>query len=371
MGGGAVISDEKIWGIVHHMRQGFSVADTARQLQVSRTTVYKWWSCYTSSKAMSAAPRTGRKCAFSDAVEEQVLDMLTKHDGVSADQASKRLCAEGVTPKPVHKSTIIRAARRAAQRTGKKLWVQRGKPPKALTQATRQKRLSFALQHQNTDWSLTLFTDKKKFHFRYPGSKVKPTKWVLGAAKRSGAAVNQPNHPQCVNVYAGISRHGVTSVHVVAGSSKHTTQHTNKQGKQAKNITTSEYREVLQTTLLPGGKKLFTTQGISSWTLQQDNDPTHKCAAEQIKEWNQKHGSSVQLLQSWPPNSPDLNLIENVWSWVRRQVDQMGCQSFEEFKAAVISTMAEVPPHHLTNLYASMKDRLQAVVESGGGLTKY
>jgi hypothetical protein len=64
-------------------------------------------------------------------------------------------------------------------------------------------------------------------------------------------------------------------------------------------------------------------------------------------------------------------LIENVWSWVQRRVDEMGCQTFEEFKEAVISTMAAVPKEHLTNLYDSMKNRLQAVVQSGGDLTKY
>jgi hypothetical protein len=116
---------------------------------------------------------------------------------------------------------------------------------------------------------------------------------------------------------------------------------------------------------------LFSARGISSWTLQQDNDPTHKCAADQIKQWNQAKGSSVLLLQSWPPNSPDLNLIENVWGWVQRQVDSQGCQTFEEFKQAITDTMAAVPKQHLTNLYDSMKGRLQAVVESGGDLTKY
>jgi hypothetical protein len=33
--------------------------------------------------------------------------------------------------------------------------------------------------------------------------------------------------------------------------------------------------------------------------------------------------------------------------------------------------MAAVPKQHLTNLYDNMKGRLQAVVESGGDLTKY
>jgi hypothetical protein len=119
------------------------------------------------------------------------------------------------------------------------------------------------------------------------------------------------------------------------------------------------------------GQKLFTTQGISTWVLQQDNDPTHRCAAAELEQYNKDNASSVQLLQPWPPSSPDLNPIENLWAWVQREVDQKGCNSYEEFKAAVIDTIAAVPKQHLVNLCDSMPKRLQAVVEKKGDLTKY
>jgi hypothetical protein len=49
------------------------------------------------------------------------------------------------------------------------------------------------------------------------------------------------------------------------------------------------------------------------WFFQQDNDPAHRLASSYLKAWNAKHASSVQLLKNWPPNSPGLNLIENIW----------------------------------------------------------
>jgi hypothetical protein len=297
--------------------------------------------------------------------------MLTSGDGSSAEQVSKRLCTDKITTHSVHKTTVIRAAKRAAIRQDKKLWVRKGPPPKQLTLATKQKRLAFALANMDRDWGKVLFTDRKKFHFRYPGSKVQPCQWQRGPVSSSSGGVNQPNHPQCLNLYCGMSKHGVTAVHTVAGSSKHKSSHTNKQGKPAKNITAGEYKEVLKDTLLPCGKKVFSQQGISTWTLQQDNDPTHKCAAAVIEQYNQDNASSVQLLQPWPPNSPDLNPIENLWAWVQQQVDQMGCNSFEEFKAAVLDTIAAVPKQHLVNLCDSIKKRLQAVVATEGDLSKY
>lgn len=128
---------------------------------------------------------------------------------------------------------------------------------------------------------------------------------------------------------------------------------------------------MLKKTLLPGGQKLFSVQGINSWTLQQDNDPTHKVAHDVVKEWNGGKGSNVQVLPAWPPNSPDLNLIENVWAWVQREVDQLGCQSFTEYQEAVSTKLAALSKQHLSNLYGSMKKRLQEVIANGGGPTGY
>jgi hypothetical protein len=163
----------------------------------------------------------------------------------------------------------------------------------------------------------------------------------------------------------------MTAMHVVAGTSKHTKQHKTKGGKPARNITSSEYKEVLLQTLLPEGTRLFTTQGIGTWYLQQDNDPSHGVAKSVVKQWNQSKGSSVQLLPNWPPISPDLNIIENVWAWVQQQVNQQGCSGFDQFKQAVHDTIAAVPKEMIFNLYKSLKTRMELVIENQGGLTGY
>jgi hypothetical protein len=315
--------------------------------------------------------KSASKRVLSGAGERAALSHLSSGECSSAQQVGQRLKQEGFTNRVLHKSTIIRAARRAAAAIGKKLWVQRGRPPKGMTKATKQKRLEFANAHINTNFSTWLFTDRKKFHFRYPGYVVQRVTWILGSAYSSCQGVVQPNRPQVLNVYGGITKHGVTKLHVVAGSSKHTSNHTTMKGQPARNITSGEYREVLTNTLLPEGKRVFSGQGHSSWTLQQDNDPTHRCAPQLVTQWSKTKGSNVTVLPNWPPNSPDLNLIENVWAWVQSEVDKKGCKTFEEFEAAIHSTMAAVPKHHLTNLWASMNKRLQAVVDANGGPTKY
>ena len=368
---GAALSEGEKWGIITCIKQGLTQRAVAAEFDVSRKVVGKYWRRFNATGGVARQPGSGRKPILDSAAEDHVLKLVTGSDSPSATDVSKQLHVEGVTTRAVHRNTIIRAAQRAAGRAREKLWVQRGKPAKAMTADTKKKRLAFALANQHTDWKLVLFTDRKKFHLRYPGSKVKQCRWVLGLAIDSEAAAYMPTKPMCYNIYAGMCVHGVTVAHSVAGTSKHTDQHFNKKGQLAKNITESEFKVVVLDTLLPEGRRLFTTQGVSTWTLQMDNDPSHNIAPTVVKKYNKANSSSVQQLVNWPPNSPDLNPIENLWAWLQARVDEKGCSSFEEFKAAVDAELAAVPKDHLANLVASMKKRMNLVVQRGGGPTGY
>ena len=70
------------------------------------------------------------------------------------------------------------------------------------------------------------------------GVAVKSCEWVRVGSQRTAPQVN---HASCYNVYAGITRYGVTSMCTVAGTTKHTSCYTNKKGQPSKNITNHEY----------------------------------------------------------------------------------------------------------------------------------
>ncbi|GFX26003.1 transposable element Tcb1 transposase [Trichonephila clavipes] len=79
------------------------------------------------------------------------------------------------------------------------------------------------------------------------------------------------------------------------------------------------YLNILQNNLKESADKL----GLgSNFIFQQDNDPKHTVIA--IKEWLLYH---CQNQLNTPPQSLDLNVIENLWSHLKRAVQNMKLQA--------------------------------------------
>jgi transposase/putative hemolysin len=355
--------------IVLHMEETPNVQRTARMVGCSVKAVRRWWERDRATGGVEAKKSPGKRKVLTDDGAEEALKLLTKPGQCNT---ATRVALQF----KVSKATIIRGAKRIAAEAGDELVCRRGRPRKAMTKRTKEKRLEFIRLHRHRKcWDNVMFTDRKRFEFAYPGCKVSQTRWVLKSkTKQDEDDTYQPNHPYSINVYLGLTRFGLTSAHRVAGTSKLVSQYCNKKGQRAKNITCQEYRQVLLSTLLPQGEKIFSEMGISRWWFQQDNDPSHVNAQSIISEFNQqRRGASTKvcLLPGWPPNSPDLNLIENLWSWLQARVNAKGCQSFEEFSKALDEAIVAVPKQSRVKLYNSMTNRLHQMVENGGGPSGY
>lgn len=366
------LTDEEKYEIVAAYRAHNNAAKVARLCGVHEKTVRLWVKRYAATNKVAAKKSSGRKKALTPATAALAVDLLLDTNYGTASAVAEELHKQGKTggTKPVHRTTVGRAAKASAAADGRPIAVCRGRPLKHLTPATMTKRLEFCQANVSRNWNHVMFSDRKKFSFRYPGTKVKHVQWNR---KGDRPKAFTPNHPMVVNVYAGITKWGVGKVHFVTGTGKMKSTFLTKEGKAARNITGAEYKEVLTKTLLPEAKRMFSQQGLSSGVFQQDNDPTHKKASlGALQEWNQQNpGQQLTLLHDWPPHSPDLNLIENVWAWAQRKVDAAGCSTFEEFKDCVVETLQNVPKTMLTNLYSSMSERIKKCIEAGGDRIKY
>ena len=356
------------WHIVNTFEQCRDLRKTAKVVRVTKKVASNWVERYRATRDVKEKPKSGRPQALSAEAKKRAYELLLGGQHSGAAGVAKQLYDEGLTPRVAHRTTVVRGATSYGKEAGNPIRCVRGKPIKKLTHATKLKRLAFARANTNTRWCRVLFTDMKKFCFYYPGAKVRAVEWVLKGSQRQAAEVN---HPLTFNLYCGISKYGVTAHHQVSGTSKSKSTYKNKKGEPAKNITSSEYLDVVANTFLPHGTRMFTTQGMSTWVLQQDNDPTHRVAAEGIKKWNEKKGCSVLLMPNWPPNSPDLNPIENLWGIVTAKVNALGCKTFEEFKEEVVRELRSTPPEVLNNLIKSMTKRIKEVIKAEGDRINY
>lgn len=361
------LSQGERWKVVHTWQQLRNIRVTANELGITYQTAFLWVSRFKATRGVTPRKSTGRPRSLSGENALTALKLLLSEEHGGSEAVAKELYASNVLAKKVHASTVRRAATLAAELEGKPISFKRGRPKRMLSQATKDKRFEFAQANKKTNWARVLVTDRKRFYFRYPGSKVRLMRWVR---KGQRVEANCVSNPQCLNIYLGISKYGVTDCHFVAGTSNYTSPYTTKKGQQARNITAAEYEDVMKNTLLPGGSRIMAGQGFSSWLFQQDNDPCHRGGCNVVKDWNKRRASHISVL-AWPPNSPDLSPIENVWARVQGEVDALGCKTFEHYKQAVKSHIQKLPKSYLSSLFDSMPRRIHEVIRLKGGKTKY
>ncbi|EHK19109.1 uncharacterized protein TRIVIDRAFT_193599 [Trichoderma virens Gv29-8] len=93
--------------------------------------------------------------------------------------------------------------------------------------------------------------------------------------------------------------------------------------------------------------------------------------------WEKEWGSIKQISyceRIWPPYSPDLNPIENVWNWMKDWIQENYPQEtmgYDRLRVAVQEAWNAVPVEFLYNLLAIMPARCEAVIAANGLHTKY
>lgn len=360
---------EKVrWAVVNGHDDGKSISALSKQFGIDKRTVSKWIDRHQLTRQVNRAKGQGRKPAIDSNTAAAAVQLLTGPELLDATAVSTTFFKQRKTAgcRPVHPCTVIRHAKKAANANKAPIGVDRRAPKKRLNAATLKKRLAFCKAHRGTGWGHFMFTDRKRFMFRYPGSTVKKMQWVKKGQRRTATTCD---HPMVLNVYVGLTKFGMTKPIAVTGTSRYSSVYHTQKGTPARNITSAEYKHVVADCLLPEGKRIFTAAGISHMWLQQDNDPTHKKAALQaVAEWNNAHPTfTVKLLPNWPPHSPDLNLIENVWAWAQHKVDAQGCKTFDEFKSCVLQTLSHVPATLTNHLFRSMSKRVTQCIQLQGG----
>lgn len=224
----------------------------------------------------------------------------------------------------------------------------------ALTALQRRGRLAFARAHRNwtvLNWGRILFTDEKIFK---------------ATSSRRGEFVSRTRfeilHPDCisrvsksgpqVHVWGAIGWRGAAPLILIRGS-----------------LNAEQYQRQVLVGLWDLGEQFAgfgRRKGPQSWFFQQDNAPAHM--AHSTRDFLTERGIA---LMEWPSNSPDLNIIENLWGYVVHKMSHEPVHTSEELLHRVEEAWARIPYSLIRTLFKSMAGRIREVLKHRGHPTRY
>jgi len=165
-----------------------------------------------------------------------------------------------------------------------------------LTERHLKTRVEWCKKHLETDWSKVVISDESMFQlFRH--------KTRLWGKKRRN--IKAPTRSPQIMVWGGISTRGSTPLIFIEGS-----------------VDTQKYIEILEEGLIKTMDILYP----DGYVFQQDNAPSHK--SRTAKKWFSDIGLVVM---DWPPMSPDLSPIENLWAIIKNELETMKPMSMSQW----------------------------------------
>lgn len=243
-----------------------------------------------------------------------------------------------------------RTIRRQLKRQGLKAYVKKKKP--RLLGRHKKKRMEFAVKYKEwttEEWKRVIWSDETKI--KLYGSDGR--KWVW-------------DRPQ-----ASISERRVEATVKFGGGSLMMCGCMTAQGvgwatKIDGGLNGALYVDILDDQLL----RTMRDNGLDRRDIifQHDNDPKHTSLL--ARKWLSKHSISVL---DWPAQSPDLNPIEHLWSYLKRQLTAYASapRNIDQLWQRVETQWENIPRQKCIDLIESMPRRVAAVLKARGGHTNY
>lgn len=319
---------------------GISVQNLSKFYKVPRQTIYYQINKHKQTNSTSNSVRSGRPRKTTPRQDRLIL-------GNFKDDVLKTPKAASIELKKDYDISISRkTVERRLKEANFATYVAR--PIPFISPKNKIKRLAFAKSYVNKPpsfWEKILWTDESTFE--YHGSKNKIYCRLPQNIRKKMRPVCQriPHGGGSVMFWGCVCFNGIGDLVPING--------TMNQG---------HYLSILNDHALLAGDRLIGQDFI----LQQDNAPCHK--AKMISKF--LRDLDVQLLD-WPPQSPDLNIIENVWAYIKRKRSPNLTQTREETIEEVEGLWKEVSIETLHNLVKSVPTRLQKVIDAKGGFIFY
>lgn len=221
-----------------------------------------------------------------------------------------------------------------------------------LRDANIAKRLVWADKHESygeEDWKKVIYSDESSFA-------VRPIKNNIRVWRKRGERYNFSctiptfkSGREFVNVYGAFSATGRTQLVRIYGT-----------------LTKHVYQEILANFTLPFAFHTYTA--AENFILQEDNASVHR--AKTVEAYLNEYGVNRMV---WPPQSPDLNPIENVWGLMKQKLRRR--RTYPKNKDELFNILSDMwdalPQAYFEKLALGMHKRVAAVKKNEGKSTKY
>lgn len=322
-----------------------SYSEIAKIVTKKRSTVQSIIKKFESFGTVLNKRRSGRPRILNDRDIRTLMKNMKKNPMKSAPELAAELAFD--LKKNVHPENV----RRILRKHGFHARTPRKKP--LISSINQHKRLNFALTYKDKDfnfWKKVLFVDESKFNIFRSDGKCKVWRKANKELEKENIITTVKHGGGGVMVWGSMAASGVGELVFIE-----------------KNMNASMYLNILRHDLLRSVRSLHLAK---DWILLQDNDPKHK--SKIVMNWLKKN---VPTVLPFPPQSPDLNVIEHLWEELDRRLRKpevsVAITNENALKKALKKNWTEITSAITENLVISMPRRLQAVIDAKGGPTKY
>lgn len=314
---------------------GWLGRDIAAAVKCSENTVSLWLTRWRDTHSTADAERGGRPRCTSEEKDEEIVHCSDAHPTYTPSDIQRELRL------PVSIDTIDRRLNEVG------LFGRVQETEHALDEFDIQRRLAFANQylHWSEDqWARVFFSDETHFYLGHHGRTY--VRRPVGASHDPKYMRQEEQRHGKVSLWGCICAEGLGHAELYAGS-----------------LDSTRHRDMLRHSLIPTFKQFYPA---GPWYFQQDNVRFHTTP----NTLTYLHEKGITLFE-WPPWSPDLNPIENLWNELKARVYARFPQTMEEMEQLIREEWEATDLNFVSHICRSMPRRLQLLLDNNGHKISY
>ena len=327
------LDDKSRWKIViEGEKKPRNISKIARMVGCTRKTVRDVLRKYDGTGSIEDLPGRGRKRKFTQAEAREIKKKAKS--GKSATEIARSI------KKRVTSETVRTYIKESGLRYLKKKKVER------LSEEHKARRVEYAKRMLGHDWDKVLFSDEKTFYLGVSSDYA----WQ---DPENRVIEEKISHPRKINVWGAVGSHMKSKLYYYDTNLKSTLYQSILSNRlQSKNLI---YAPTCRSNLR------------KTWEFLQDNASYHK--TQMVMETIENTVGDRWI--DHPSKSPDLNPMENIWSYLDSKVKAGKATTIRGLKRLLTRAWNDLEWSYITKFTSSMDRRLQECIECKGERLDY